>query len=118
MSAAGLSLETATRRGCFFSWVGGFEAAVVVVVAVTVPMREVTAAKLDRRVVVRAGEGGVTVMASGMLISGSWTASLVALGESGVVSRSLGEDQSADEPKTSLPQEYTPSLGGSRRHAT
>lgn len=38
-------------------------------------------------------------MASGMLISGSWTASLVALGESGVVSRSLGEDQSQTSRK-------------------
>lgn len=91
---------------------------VVVVVAVTAPMREVTAAKLDRRVVVRAGEGGVTVMASGMLISVSWIASLVALGESGVVSGSLGEDQRADEPKSTVPQECTPSPGGSRQRPT
>ena len=52
------------RRGRFFSWVaGGFEG------GEAAAMREVTAEKLDRRVVVLVGEGGVTAMTSVILFS-------------------------------------------------
>ena len=59
MSAAGLSLETAMRRG------GLLMAAADAVVAVVV-MRAVTAERLERRAVVRAGEGGVMVIVGGV----------------------------------------------------
>lgn len=60
MSAAGLSLETAMRRG------GLLMAAVAAAVVAVLVMREVTAERLERRAVVRAGEGGVMVIVGGV----------------------------------------------------
>ena len=66
MSEAGLSLETAMRRGWFVVFVGGVVDADDVDVdaadAAAAEMREVTAEKLVRRVVVRVEEAGVIIV--------------------------------------------------------
>ena len=82
MSAAGLSLETAMRRG------GLLMAAAAVAVVVVLVMRAVTAERLARRVVVRAGEGGVIVVIVGwvevdaVVISGFSSSSFLSPGMS------------------------------------
>lgn len=65
MSEAGLSLETAIRRGVFVVVVDVDDVdvdAADAAAAAAVVMREVTAEKLVRRVVVRVGEAGVIIV--------------------------------------------------------
>ena len=63
MSEAGLSLETAMRRGWFVVFVGGVvDADDVDVDAAAAEMREVTAERLVRRVVMRVEEAGVIIV--------------------------------------------------------
>lgn len=73
MSEAGLSLETAMRRGwgcCAVSFVGGVvDADDVDVDAAAAEMREVTAEMLVRRVVVRVKEAGVIIVGEGSVIA-------------------------------------------------
>lgn len=70
MSEAGLSLETAMRRGWFVVFVGGVvDADDVDVDAAAAEMREVTAERLVRRVVVRVEEAGVIIVGEGSVIS-------------------------------------------------
>lgn len=70
MSEAGLSLETAMRRGWFVVFVGGVvDADDVDVDAAAAEMREVTAERLLRRVVVRVEEAGVIIVGEDSVIS-------------------------------------------------
>lgn len=70
MSEAGLSLETAMRRGWFVVFVGGVvDADDVDVDAAAAEMREVTAERLVRRVVVRVEEAGVIIVGEDSVIS-------------------------------------------------
>lgn len=70
MSEAGLSLETAMRRGWFVVFVGGVvDADDVDVDAAAAEMREVTAERLLRRVVVRVEEAGVIIVGEGSVIA-------------------------------------------------
>lgn len=69
MSEAGLSLETAMRRGWFVVFVGGVvDADDVDVDAAAAEMREVTAERLVRSVVVRV-EAGVIIVGEGSVIA-------------------------------------------------